>query len=100
MSPQERLCAFLSSCFWVFLGLFIATSLLDQETAVVSCVSGRGCVSVSVAVVRHKSEHVLVVRVLFVPVCACPDELALSVPKRKCTLRHRRPETSQPAQVT
>lgn len=68
MSPQERLCAFLSSCFWVFLGLFIATSLLDQETAVISSVSGRGCVLVSVAVVRHKSEHVLVVRVRL---CLC-----------------------------
>lgn len=68
MSPQERLCVFLSSCFWVFLGLFTATSLLDQETAVISRMSGRGCVSVAVAVVRHKSEHVLVVRVRL---CLC-----------------------------
>lgn len=43
-------------------------SVLDQETAVVSSMSGRGCVSVSVAVVRHKSEHVPVSRVRL---CLC-----------------------------
>lgn len=43
-------------------------SVLDQETAVVSSMSGRGCVSVSVAVVQHKSEHVSVGRVRL---CLC-----------------------------
>lgn len=33
-------------------------SVLYQETAAISSVSRRGCVSVSVAVVPHKSEHV------------------------------------------
>lgn len=43
-------------------------SVLDQETAVVSSVSGCRCVSVSVSVVRHKSEHVPVGRVRL---CLC-----------------------------
>lgn len=43
-------------------------SVLYQETAVISSVSRRGCVSVSVAVVPHKSEHVQVGRVRL---CLC-----------------------------
>lgn len=74
---------------------------LDQETAVVSSMSGRGCVSVSVAVVRHKSEHVLVVRVRL---CLC---VRVRVSLLFLFLKENAPSAtgvqrplSQPAQVT
>lgn len=76
-------------------------SVLDQETAVVSSVRGRGCVSVSVAVVQHKSEHVSVGRVRL---CLCvPVRVSLFflfLKENAPCGSHRHPETSQPAQVS